>query len=572
MRKSIQTSAKLLLLKWSLLYSLSSFGQMYNVVFSELMVKPAPTVGLPNVEYIELYNRTDSLIRLKNWTLRIGNSNRTLPDSAILPKSYLLICANANRQELSVYGSVMGLSSLQLADGGQNLVLLNEKQQQIDYVGYKDSWYQDKNKAQGGWSLEKINMDYPCSEEENWTASKASAGGTPGAENSVSDKNAVPFSEIFIRNIIYVRDKIVVHFSSPLPPEDLERISNYKIAPFTEILSAKAVYPELKSVELELRDTLRNRKIYTLELQNALFNCVGNSIPERTFSRFGLPEPVDSGDIIINEILFHPFTRDDSEYLELYNRSDKVLDLGTLQISYQSSGAPSAAKSISDGFLLFSKEYAVLTKNTENIKTNYFCKYPLQLVSCSNLPTFSNTGGTIFLYNQSLQLIDKIEYSAKMHHPLLTSENGVALERIYPDQPTSDAKNWTSAAATVGFGTPTYQNSQYRDFERRDRCLAYPEVFSPDGDGFDDFCTVSLFLEDAECIGSVVIYNTFGQKVRTLCNHEILGTEAYFVWDGLNDAQQRLETGTYVVLLDYKSPEGKRKQLKTAVVLAVKLK
>ena len=88
---------KFLLSGWMLIFSLSAFGQMYDVIFSELMVKPAPVVGLPNVEYVELYNRTDSLIRLKNWTLKIGNSNRTLPDSVILPKSYLLICANAKR-------------------------------------------------------------------------------------------------------------------------------------------------------------------------------------------------------------------------------------------------------------------------------------------------------------------------------------------------------------------------------------------------------------------------------------------------------------------------------------------
>ena len=43
------------------------------------------------------------------------------------------------------------------------------------------------------------------------------------------------------------------------------------------------------------------------------------------------------------------------------------------------------------------------------------------------------------------------------------NKKGVALERIDPDAATQDAANWTSASETVGYGTPGYQNSQYKD-------------------------------------------------------------------------------------------------------------
>src|SRR5690606_12436004 len=33
----------------------------YDIIFSELMVRPTPTQGLPPVEYIELFNRSDKV-------------------------------------------------------------------------------------------------------------------------------------------------------------------------------------------------------------------------------------------------------------------------------------------------------------------------------------------------------------------------------------------------------------------------------------------------------------------------------------------------------------------------------
>jgi len=39
-----------LLLKLMLLFWIPAFGQMYDVVFSELMVRPAADIGLPNAE------------------------------------------------------------------------------------------------------------------------------------------------------------------------------------------------------------------------------------------------------------------------------------------------------------------------------------------------------------------------------------------------------------------------------------------------------------------------------------------------------------------------------------------
>jgi hypothetical protein len=51
--------------------------------------------------------------------------------------------------------------------------------QLVDSVNYNTDWYRDDDKLEGGWTLEMIDPNNICGEENNWSSSENPAGGTP---------------------------------------------------------------------------------------------------------------------------------------------------------------------------------------------------------------------------------------------------------------------------------------------------------------------------------------------------------------------------------------------------------
>ena len=163
--------------------------QPYDVVISEIMADPDPPVGLPNFEYLELYNRSDLPIQLENWVLSIGSTKRTLPRKVIEPKSFLILTSDDAVPQLQPFGDVFGFSSISLSNTGATFVLREKTGAVVHHVSYTDGWYRDAVKKNGGWSLEMIDPGNPCGASENWRASINPAGGTPGTVNSVNASN-----------------------------------------------------------------------------------------------------------------------------------------------------------------------------------------------------------------------------------------------------------------------------------------------------------------------------------------------------------------------------------------------
>jgi hypothetical protein len=173
------------------------------------------------------------------------------------------------------------------------------------------------------------------------------------------------------------------------------------------------------------------------------------------------------------------------------------------------------------------------------------------------------------LYNISGKIVDELGYSKNWHFPLIANVEGVALERIDYNGKTQTKENWHSAATSAGYGTPTYQNSQFRmDQQVQGEIKLSPEVFSPDNDGLDDFLTIHYQFPERGYVANITIFDAGGRPVRVLQKNALCNTLGYFRWDGLNDKGQKIPAGIYVVYTEVFNLLGKTKKFKNTVVLA----
>ncbi|MGV8112139.1 MAG: lamin tail domain-containing protein [Lentimicrobium sp.] len=549
--------------------------QPYDVVISEIMADPDPPVGLPNFEYLELYNRSDLPIQLENWVLSIGSTKRTLPRKVIEPKSFLILTSDDAVPQLQPFGDVFGFSSISLSNTGATFVLREKTGAVVHHVSYTDGWYRDAVKKNGGWSLEMIDPGNPCGASENWRASINPAGGTPGTVNSVNASNpdnSVPSIEkISITGPSSVR----VFFTEPMDSLRLVSPAIYLVDQGVGTPLAVNLYPPAyRSVGLSFDHVFEEGIIYSLEVTAGITDCAGNETTTTLNARFAFPSLPDSADVIINEVLSDPRSTG-TEFVEIYNRSQKVIDLKSIWLATRNKTTgelTSVNETAPDGRLMFPGEYLVLTKNPDLVKAEYFTPNPGGFAGMSSFPSYANDLGTVVLLTPWEIILDEFTYNSSMHFALLNTTDGVSLERVNFDRPATEPGNWHSAAQNVGFATPAYQNSQFMKApESGNEVLISPEIFSPDNDGYNDQLSIVCNFAEPGYAVTIRIFDSNGRPVRLLVKNEPAGTGNQFMWDGITDKREKAPIGIYIIHVEVFNLGGKVKQIRKTAVLGGKL-
>ncbi|MEZ4740033.1 MAG: lamin tail domain-containing protein [Flavobacteriales bacterium] len=439
-------------------YFVPAGAEVRDVVINEIMADPSPVVGLPEVEFIELYNATaDRTFDLAGWTFSDGGTPVVLPSYTLTPGGYVLVVANANLPLFPTIPNKLGLASLPaLNNDGDALVLKNSTGTTIDAVSYALSWYQDGVKDDGGWTLEQIDPTAPCSGAANWRASNAPAGGTPGAQNSiyalVPDNLAPSLLAVQVANA----SSITLVFSEAM---DAAGLSNgiYTVEPALTVGSAVLV--SATNVQLNFATPMDEGVVYTIVV-TGVTDCPGNAIGATNTASFAIPEPVEVGDVVINEVLYDPIGSG-SDMVELFNRSNKVLSLAGWKLANVSNGAVGSALTItSSATLLLPGAYVLICEDQANIVLNYPQSRTDRFL-VTDMPSYNNGEGSVVLQDAAGTLLDRFDYSDDLHFALLNNTEGYTLERVDPDRPTADNTNWQSAADVAGKATPGYVNSQY---------------------------------------------------------------------------------------------------------------
>ncbi len=548
--------------------------QPFDIVINEIMADPTPPVALPDYEYLELYNQTETNIDLDGWTLTIGTTNKTFSSVIIPAKGYLIIAKEAAQEQLSEYGLFYGFSTFTLTNSGQTVILKSSDELIISTVSYTNEWYNNPEKEEGGWSLEQKNPENVCSGSENWTASNDGKGGTPGGINSVA--NNVVLTPAFSKLEIVNNNTLLLFFNQSMDEASLNNINAYTVD--GSIGSPEYIFTfedEPNKVELYFTNTFATGLKYELLLNKSLSNCMQLNLTSDTLIYFGLPDIILPNDIIINEILFNPWTNG-VDYIELYNRSDKIVDLSTLKIGSIKESPPNPPDTtsytiVNYQYLLLPEEYIALTVSPDIVKSQYYTINPNAFVKVDPFPSYNNDNGRVLLTSFEDVIIDSLNYNENMQFPLLVYYDGVALERINPNVSSSDVNNWHSAAESVGFGTPGYKNSQYvSNISDDDEIIIEPEIFSPDNDGFDDIINIKYKFDTPGYVMTVIVFDAGGYPIRKLINNEYLGTKGSVSWDGIQDDNSKAPTGIYVFYITVYDIDGNVKKYKKTGVLGIK--
>lgn len=517
-----------------------------DVIISEIMVDPTPVIGLPELEFIEIYNKSSKYIDLTGWKLGDQSGDGTILSGFINPGQYKILCATANTAE---FPGSYGVSSFpSYNNSSDDVVLKDNAGLMIDKISYSDTWYRDPIKKSGGYTLELINPNDPCSDASNWIASANTNGGTPGVQNSVYD--ITPDTQIpSISSLVAIAPNYLeVHFSEGMDSVSLVN-ATFSSNPNLTVQSIAVLSAFTNQATITFNENLVLSQHYNFSY-GPVSDCWLNATT--LTGNFALADVPQTGDLVINEILFDPASGG-SDFVEIYNRSSKVINLKDLFIA----NLDEDTVQLTENYFLDPESYIVLTPDS-NYQKNTFPQAVAGRFYATSLPSLNNDSSTVqLLYNTVV--IDKVSYTEDWHLSLIDDTENKTLERINPEGVSSSAFNWHTAAETIGFGTPGKINSQYLSGSVSSTFGTTEPIFSPDNDGFQD---VLLFQYNFEVgmIATLKIFDNQGREIHTLFSSELLGQQGSFTWDGVTSNNQKAPIGIYIAVIEAFDVDGGGKQ------------
>jgi len=179
-----------------------------SVVINEINYNSAD--DFETEDWVELYNPTDNIIDLSNWTFKDENDDHlfTIPeDVSLAPDQYIVLCENADLfqtffPEVDNYIGDLGYG---LDGSGELIRLFDPSGILVDAVDYDDSYPWPEEADGEGPTLELIDPTQDNALGVNWSASEGH--GSPGVINT----------SLSIQNITIVPDGFMVFNNYPNP-------------------------------------------------------------------------------------------------------------------------------------------------------------------------------------------------------------------------------------------------------------------------------------------------------------------------------------------------------------------
>ncbi|TAH25189.1 MAG: hypothetical protein EAZ07_07825 [Cytophagales bacterium] len=529
-----------------------------SIIFTEIFPDPTPTIGLPEREFVEIYNITKDTINLDGYQICDRDKCFSFNPQKLAPFSSLILCKSSDILFFNSYGKTLGFSSfITLNNDGDSLFLKNKSSEIIDFMGYNSSIVPE------GRTIELNNLYSECTLSSNWQASKELIGGTPGSLSEIQKSKELP-PETEIKSVIALEDSLVeITLNNAINPSSLSKINIFIDEESIEIKNLN-FSSESNKITLKIKKSLFNSFYYNFQIKQ-LRDCYLRSVSEHLIYKLLLPAIADSGDIVFNEILFNPKVGG-VDFIELINVSTKkIIDLKNWKLNNKNEAINSFTIS-SETMLIEPLQIIAFTSNTDILSSNYT---HIGNIHKSSLPSFNDDNGTAAIFLPNNQLSDIFSYDEKMHFRMLKEKEGVSLEKIFPNVASNNKENWNSASEQSGFATPGLINSQSKnniDFE--EEWQIEPIAFNPFGGSNKDFTTIKYSVkEPSNILVTLLVYNHEGRKIKTIAQNTTISSEGFLKWDGTNDDGNFAPCGQYLIYIQTTNLKGIINDVKKQVVI-----
>lgn len=445
-----------------------------QIIFTEIMVDPSPSVGfLPNSQYIEIYNASDSAKWLHTLLLSDAQKSCSLPKYLLQPKEFLLLHDNADGSFDYLKNKAIrmeNLPHLNIDKDELSLIYLNDTVHQLNY---SNNWYHPLYSG-GGYALEKTDLGCGCINDFNWHTN-TDKGGTPSEPNSKPIQWPSPRS--FNANLGTPKTRIIGHkwqsneilevISSQhpeIPPSTIDSTHKKQLSQLILISNEGDTIPTLFSQTTSKGWQFKIKTGKPLDAKAVIRNakdCAHRTLNDTQFLVFASAAQPKPKELQFNEIMFN--ANDGSvDFIELANTSTIALQLQGLELLIENDQqgiqrimlCPEKMVIYPNELICFSSNPYLLSK-TYNQDNNTYHQY------CSTFPNLTASGARLSLtFSSSNNIIDIMQYDETLHSNFLTDIKGVSLEKNHPSSPSSTPQFWLSATSTVGYATPGEPNSQ----------------------------------------------------------------------------------------------------------------
>lgn len=261
------------------------------------------------------------------------------------------------------------------------------------------------------------------------------------------------------------------------------------------------------------------------------------------------------GQIVLNELMFAD--QGSGEWMEWFNNFNADCSL-EIQLINGNDTANAGLVLKADQYLLMVEDSASMILNYPEILTNQ-CR----IVEVDPWLSLNNYKDSLVITDLYKTVIDELSYEVS------SWDQGISMERVNSMITSNNPQNWGKSVDPRG-ATPGQINSiTVTANTSRGTVTVDPNPFSPDQDGVDERCLITVDLDFYPQRLDVNIFDVTGHKIKTL--HQGQGRQnQVLIWDGTDNNYQLMPPGIYIIFINAESDDCSF-QTKLTVVLAEKL-